>query len=414
MTYFTQESGPKLYNDLINILLSYRLFPYVISTDIKRMYLRILLKENQRKYQKVLCRFSPQEELKTYTLNTVTFGLSCSPYLALRCVKELATTESKKYPLASERVLSDSYMDDICSSVSSESVAIELQAQLVAMFKTGGFELSKWASNSSALLSRIPDEDKLESCLSWDDSSFKVLGLSWHPVTDTFAYEVNVKSTECTKRNVLKLTASIFDVLGLLAPVTLYANLLIKHLWQQNIGWDEKPPEHIQNVWRVFQQELTLLSSLSFRRHIDVFSDSHVTLVGFGDASEKAYACVIYSVVKSPQGEVMTNLVCAKSKVSPLKTLSIPRLELCAARLLSKLIKQVADTYSPRVKINKIVCLSDSKVVLDWVRSPYYRWNQFVSNRVAKIQENVGSDSFHHIAGKENVSDCVSRGMLPR
>ncbi|KAL1447844.1 hypothetical protein WDU94_002711 [Cyamophila willieti] len=406
-------TGPKLYNDLFNILLSYRLFPFVISTDIKRMYLRILLKENQRKYQKVLCRFSPQEELKTYTLNTVTFGLSCSPYLALRCVRELATTESEKYPLASERVLSDSYMDDICSSVSTESEAIELQAQLVAMFKTGGFELSKWASNSSTLLSKIPDEDKLESCLSWDDSSFKVLGLSWHPVTDTFAFEVNVKSTECTKRNVLKLTASIFDVLGLLAPVTLYAKLLIKHLWQQNIGWDDKPPEHIQNLWQVFQQELTLLSTLSFHRHIDVLSDSDVTLVGFGDASERAYACVIYSVVKSPHGEILTNLICAKSKVSPLKTLSIPRLELCAALLLSKLIKLVADTYSPRVNINKIVCLSDSKVVLDWVRSPPHRWNQFVSNRVAKIQDNVGAESFHHIAGKENVSDCVSRGMLP-
>ncbi|KAI5715899.1 hypothetical protein M8J77_024346 [Diaphorina citri] len=406
-------TGPKLYNDLFNILLSFRLFPYALTTDIRKMYLQILVSEDQRKYQKVLCRFSPQEELQTYTLNTVTFGLACSPYLALRCVKELASMERENYPLASERVQVDSYMDDICSSVSSESEACELQSQLVAMFKTGGFQLSKWASNSSTLLSRIPDEDKLESCLKWDDSSLKVLGLMWHPVTDSFSFEVNIKTTVCTKRNVLKLTASIFDVLGLLAPVTLYAKLLIKYLWQENIGWDSTPPAYIQDVWNVFQQELSLLSNMSFNRHIDVYLDSDVTLVGFGDASEKAYACAIYSVVKSPHGEVLTNLICAKSKVSPLKTLSIPRLELCAALLLSKLMKLVVDTYSARVKIKQIFCLSDSKVVLDWVRSPPYRWNQFVSNRVSKIQENVSAECFHHIAGKENISDCVSRGMLP-
>lgn len=106
-------TGPKLYNDLFNILLSFRLFPYAITIDIKKMYLQILVNKEQRKCQKILCRFSPQERIKTYTLNTVTFGLACSPYLALRCVEELANTESEKYPLACERVLVDSYMDDI-------------------------------------------------------------------------------------------------------------------------------------------------------------------------------------------------------------------------------------------------------------------------------------------------------------
>lgn len=143
-------------------------------------------------------------------------------------------------------------------------------------------------------------------------------------------------------------------MLGLLAPVTLYAKLLIKYLWQEKIGWDDKPPLHIQEMWGVFQEELSLLSTMSFKRHIDVFSDSLVTtLVGMGDASEKSYGCCIYSVVETPQGDVLTNLICAKSKVSPLKTLSIPRLELCAALLLSKLMKLVVDNYSSRVKIDR-------------------------------------------------------------
>lgn len=297
--------------------------------------------------------------------------------------------------------------------MSDEREACVLQSQLVGLFESGGFQLSKWASNSSVVLSQISDEDKLDSCLKWDDSSLKVLGLSWHPVTDTFAFEVNNKTTECTKRNVLRLTASIFDVLGLLAPVTLYAKLLIKYLWQSNIGRDEKPPAQIVEMWNTFQQELFLLSTMSFPRHINVFKDSVVTLVGMGDASEKAYGCCIYSVVQTSPGHVLTSLITAKSKVSPLKIISIPRVELLAAVLLSKLMKLLVDTYSTRVKIDKVFCLSDSKVVLDWIRSPSYRWNQFVANRVAKIQENVSVESFHHIAGTENVSDCVSRSMLP-
>lgn len=258
-------TGPNLYNDLFSILLSFRLFPVALTADIKKMYLQIFIAEEHRKYQKIIFRSNPNEELSTYQLNTVTFGLASSPYLAMRCLHELVTQEGAQYPLASPVVTNNSFMDDICCSVASESEAIDLQSQLVAMLQAGGFQLSKWASNSSLLLSKIEDKDKLESCLKWDDSSLKVLGLAWYPVQDAFGFQVNVEHQVCTKRNVLSLTASIFDVLGLLAPVILYAKLLIKYLWQLNIGWDATPPEHIQVLWK--QTELPLLAQMSFQRH---------------------------------------------------------------------------------------------------------------------------------------------------
>lgn len=406
-------TGPNLYNDLFSILLSFRLFPVALTADIKKMYLQILLEEEHRKYQKILFRSNPEEELKTYTLNTVTFGLSPSPYLAMRCLHELATQEGTKYPKASQVVRQNSFMDDICCSVPSESEAIELQSQLVNMLQAGGFQLSKWASNSSSLLSKIEDEDKLESCLKWDDTSLKVLGLAWYPVQDAFAFQVNVKEEVCTKRNVLSLTASIFDVLGLVAPVVLYAKLLIKFLWQLNIGWDAAPPEHIQMLWKQFQTELPLLAQLSFQRHTNMDLNSKLILVGFSDSSEKGYGCAIYARVTSPRGTIRVNLLCARSKVCPLRTVSLARLELCSSLLLAKLMRVVLDNFSQKVEITEYYCLSDSKVTIDWIRSPAYKWKTFIANRVAKIHDSVEAKSFYHIPGIENVSDCITRGMTP-
>ncbi|KAI5748201.1 hypothetical protein M8J77_022994 [Diaphorina citri] len=408
------HTGPKLYNELLTILLSFRLFEVAFTTDIKKMYLQILVHPDHRKYQKIVFRPTPGEPLRSFALNTVTFGLTPSPFLALRCVQELTKQEAQNFPLACERVKNDSYMDDVCSSVPSEEIALQTQQQLTGMFKSAGFELSKWASNSKSLLCNIPDENQLETCVQWNsDSSLKVLGLQWHPVDDVFIFQVNVSERPCTKRNVLKLTASIFDVLGLVAPVTLYAKLFIKRLWVLKLDWDTSPPSELQELWNTFQSELPLLSGMSFPRHIGVDLVSDVVLVGFGDASEKAYACAVYARVQSQQGDISVNLICAKSKVSPLKSLSIPRLELCAALLLSKVMRLCLDTYQSRVKIREYYCLSDSKVTIDWVRSPACRWNTFVANRVAKIQENVGSECFHHVAGTENISDCASRGMTP-
>lgn len=408
------HTGPKLYNDLIFILLSFRLFQVALMTDIKKMYLQILVQQDDRKFQKILFRSSPTEPLQSYTLNTVTFGLTPSPYLALKCVQELTKQEAQKFPLACERVRTDSYMDDVCSSVPSEESAVQLQQELIGLFKSGGFELSKWASNSKAVLCNVPNENKIQNCIEWDnDVSLKVLGLKWNPVNDVFVFQVNVTERLCTKRNVLKLTASIFDVLGLLTPVTLYAKLFIKKLWSIKLDWDDAPPTELQEMWVKFQCELKLLEGMSFSRHIGISPSYEVILVGTCDASQVAYGCNIYARVQSPSGDVTVSLICGKSKLSPMTSPSLPRLELCGLVLLSKLMKLVLKTYEPRVEISKFYCLSDSKVTIDWVKSPAYRWNTFVANRVAKIHENVGKDCFHHIPGIENPSDCASRGLTP-
>ena len=406
--------GQNLQSDIFNILLNIRVFRIAFFADIRQMYLCIIVQNSDRKYQRILYRFSPDEEIKIYEFTRVTFGLRSSPFLALRTVRQLANDERDNFPLAAPLVERDIYMDDLASSVSSDDEAVLTATQLINMFKRGGFDLVKWNSNSSELLKNIPASHRQQESVCFDvDDTFKILGLRWHPATDNFDFVISPPSSVCTKRAILSATARLYDVLGLVGPVTLFSKLLIKELWLLKLDWDDIPPDNIINLWQQYINQLPLLSRLQFPRHVGIEKDSRVSLVAFADASEKAYGCVIYLHVTNDKQSPIVTLVCSKSRVAPVKTVTLARLELCALVLLSKLVRIVYDTLSARHIIDGIYAFSDSEVALCWVCSSPHRFNTFVANRISQCQSLLSSDNFYHIAGCENPADCVSRGLLP-
>jgi hypothetical protein len=406
--------GPNLQSDLFQVLLNFRLFPVAFCADVKQMYLQIRVHPEFRKFQRILYRFNPGDPLQLFEFERVCFGLSVSPYLALRTIQQLAADEGPQYPCAAELIKrGDYYMDDVASSAKSEEIAAETVVQLIDMFKAGGFDLMKWSSNSSKLLKALPEEYLHPSWVKFDDgSSQKVLGIKWEPRSDSFSFEVNSNPERCTKRNILSVVARLWDILGFAAPVILYAKLMIKQLWLEKVDWDQTPPSAIIDAWTNFVRELPLLSEMRIPRHVGVTSSCTISLLAFADASEKAYGTVLYLQVTTEQG-ISVRLVCAKSKVAPVKNVSLARLELCAAHLMSKLIRVVRDHYGSRILIGRIYAFSDSTVTLHWIHSSPHRWKIFVANRVAKIQKNLTPDCFFHVSGKENPSDCLSRGLTP-
>lgn len=407
-------AGPVLQADLLNILLNLRLFAIAITADVKAMYLRIAVHPDDRPLQRILYRFHDDQELKILQFSVLPFGLKCSPFVAIRTIQQLCKDEGHDLPLASKILSSSIYTDDIVSSISSTALAIDAAHQLITMFSRGDFQLTKWSSNSSEVLRAIPESLRLSHSVDLSkDPTLKVLGLRWFPDEDYFAFQVNPDDRPCTKRNILSSIARLFDVLGLVAPMILYAKLLIKDLWLAKIGWDDVPPNRIVRKWDQFQAELPHISQLKFNRHIGVVESSKVSLVGFADASEKAYGGAVYAHVVKPDGGIAISLICAKSKVAPLKVISLARLELCAALLLSVLIKRVFDLYSARHAIEAVVAFSDSTVTLSWIHSSPHRWHTYVANRIAKIQENLSAEHFFHVKGSENPSDCLSRGLTP-
>lgn len=412
----TLFAGPKLHQNLSSILLRFRIYPYVFVCDIKQMYCQILIKPEYRKYQRFLWRFSTDESIKEYHLNRVTFGVSSAPYLALRTLKELAAFERNNHPLAAKVLDESVYVDDCVAGAESVKDILKLQQELISLLEKGGFELRKWASNCSELLSAVKAIDpQMPLTFDSDGPNFvKVLGLQWHPQNDIFSYCYTPINVPCTKRNILSQIARIFDPVGFLSPMIFLAKRILQLLWLSKSDWDEIPSHEIVKTWEKITSELSEISKIRIPRLMSCLgSTTRVEVHGFCDASSCGYGCAVYFRSISSNGQTECSLVAGKSRVSPLKIVSLPRLELCAAYLLADLLTFVISSYEKLLTIDAVYAWSDSQVTLAWILSSPHRWKTFVANRVARIQELIPSSSWKYVPTDLNPADCASRGLTP-
>ena len=406
--------GPKLQDDIQPLLIRFRCPKIAFTGDIQKMYRQILIHPDDCKYQKILWREDTDHHLKTYELKTVTYGTAAAPYIATKCLQQLAEYEKSEFPVAAKLTKRDFYMDDLMSGVNSDEEAIEAYEQLHTRMKRGGFELRKWASNSQKLLDRIPlalRETQVKLTFQ-EDEAVKTLGLFWHPAEDYFSFTIQRDGRNITtKREILSEISKIFDPLGLLGPVIVPGKILLQKIWSQSISWDSELPTDLLKIWNSFYQELKSIENLKIPRVVAGVEPKIIELHGFCDASEAAYGAVIYmkSINKNKSCDV--SLITSKTRVAPLKKLSIPRLELCSAVLLSKLMKLVKTAI--KIPVARIAAWSDSTVTLAWINGDPNRWKTFVANRVTEIQESIEPNCWQHVKSKENPADCSSRGLKP-
>jgi hypothetical protein len=168
--------GPKLQNDLFDIIIRFRTHQYVFTADINKMYRQIIVTEQHRKYQTIWWRESPDIPIREYQLATVTYGLNCAPFLAIRCLQQLAEKEEDKYSAAYPALLNDFFMDDALTGANSIEETNQIREQLTRLLASGGFELRKFAANPDQLL---PDLNNADSHLTNFDKNgvTKILGL---------------------------------------------------------------------------------------------------------------------------------------------------------------------------------------------------------------------------------------------
>ncbi|GFS93596.1 integrase catalytic domain-containing protein [Trichonephila clavipes] len=142
-------------------------------------------------------------------------------------------------------------------------------------------------------------------------------------------------------------------------------------------------------------------------------ADNNVRIVlqGFADASEAAYGAVVYLQCFLHNGVAKVSILASKSRVAPIRVISIPRLELCACVLLAQLVKKIRSTL--RLNISDIVLHTDSTIALAWLNTPANRLKTFVANRVAKVQELTEGFQWNHVPSVLNPADLVSRGLRP-
>ncbi|GBM07762.1 hypothetical protein AVEN_83652-1, partial [Araneus ventricosus] len=267
-------------------------------------------------------------------------------------------------------------------------------------------KLHKWRTNASNLRSNISEEK--EYCFSCS-SETKALGILWDHLTDCFSFKV-LPSPQNTKRAVLSNIARIFDPLGLLGPVITVAKIFLQRLWKLKIDWNDSLPEREAEEWERFLNSLHSINQLCIPRHVLCEFPEKLEVHGFADASERAYGAVVY--LKSSAGERnCVRLLCSKSRGAPLKSISVPKLELCAALLLARLVKRVLCAI--KLEINDIYLWSDSTIVLAWIQHEPWELKTFVANRIAAIQELTKKEQWFHVSSGNNPADALSRGLAP-
>lgn len=408
--------GPVVQPDLISVILRFRSFQYAITADITKMYRQVNVKSKYQPLQRILWRNNPNEDIKCLQLSTVTYGTASASFLATRTLLQLVRDEGERFPLASQALEENSYVDDVLTGANDLHVAKCLQVELVNLLQKGCFVLHKWCSNSEEILVNVPPEKRElgNVNLAGNADAIKTLGLIWEPRTDVFRISFSIDEFRLggTKREILSCIARIFDPIGFVAPVTVYAKIVMQMIWKENLPWDDTAPEEILRLWRPFFKRLETLKEIKIPRCILGSKLINIQLHGFADASTKAYGACVYIRTTKSNGTISTNLVCAKSKVAPLKPATLPRLELCAAVLLSRLVQKV------RLSFNSLTfdthLWSDSTIALCWIKSDPARWHVFVANRVAEIQDLTSKEKWRHVSSDDNPADLVSRGVEPQ
>lgn len=404
-------AGPTIQPKLFNTLLRFRFFKVALSGDICKMYRCVKVSYPDDYLQCILWRENAYEDIKVYKLNTVTYGTKPAAFLAIRAMHQLTYDEEHNFPLGADIVRRDFYVDDMISGGDSVDDVIKIRQQVTNLLQKGNFVIRKWCSNDSSALDGISSLD-CEQFLKFHDGTdvTKTLGLVWNPKTDSFifSFSPSLNGNIVTKRSVLSAIARLYDPLGLIGPIITKAKVFMQILWKHNLHWDESLPQELHTAWVDFISKFSIVDSFIFPRFVSM-PKAVVQIHAFCDASLSAYGVCVYARSEL-NGVVKINLLCSKSRVSPLKTLTVPKLELSAALLLAELVNNVIDSFSEKYEVH---CWSDSMVVLSWLREESSNFNVFVANRVSRIQTLTNQMTWHHVPTDLNPADILSRGASP-
>ncbi|XP_036317473.1 uncharacterized protein LOC118732444, partial [Rhagoletis pomonella] len=377
--------GPTIQPPLFDILLRFRTFKIALTADIAKMYRCVRMSHPDNFLQCIIWRDNPNEDFCIFKLDTVTYGTKPASFLAIRAMQQLGRDGALVYPVGAETIHHGFYVDDMIFGADSVDEAKVVLNQTKKLLTLGNFHLRKWCSNDDRVLADIGGNDR-QDFLTFDDgaSITKTLGLVWDPKLDVFIFSFSpfATPTKVTKRTILSAIARLYDPLGLIGPVVAKAKIFLQHLWKEKLHWDESPPQALQEEWLEICNQYKLVARFSFDRYL-IMPEADLQIHGFCDASIAAYGACIYIRAES-DGHILTNLLCSKSRVAPLKALTVPKLELSGALLLAELIAKVVS--ATHFKGKKVFCWSDSTIVLSWLRNEPANFNVFVANRINAIQ----------------------------
>ena len=410
------DTGPPLNPDIVEILIRFRRWPIAMTSDITKAFLQISVNKSDRDVHRflLLAMIDGKPVVRHMRFTQLPFGNTASPFLLNATIRHHLSLYPES-PIIKELV-DNMFVDNWLSGGDTLEEAFTNHKVALEIFGHANMPLTQWHSNSKDLSSNFDELAKLDESRSMVVS---VLGMSWLPSSDCFSFEsfiYNNVEIVATKRALLSVIAKLFDPLGFLSPFVMHAKILFQDCWRLGIDWNDPLPQHLKTRFIEWISDCKYLRDYHFNRCY--FPDlkwttlEQVELHAFGDASEKGFGCTIYMKIWDPHSGIFrTSFVAAKSRVAPIKKVTLPRLELLAALLTARFIKFVIKAL--RLNSNTTYyCWSDSKVTLSWIKGNPYDWKMFVANRVTEIQNLTSPSNWFYCPGSENPADLITRGLL--
>lgn len=409
--------GPDLLQSLFGVLLRFRQRPIAVVADIKEMFLQVKIRAEDRDSLRFLWRGDQRtENPRAYRMTSVIFGAACSPSSAIYVKNTNAAAFKEEFPEATLAVERNHYMDDYLHSFQTEGEAIRIAGEVDAIHRKAGFELRGWASNRPGVARKLARGGIESKEVELGSKEEKTLGLRWFTEKDEMGFRsslrnlpedvANLKRTP-TKREVTSAVMSTFDPMGLASPVLIQGKKLLQDIWRSGVGWDEEVAPEEEASWGDYLKSLQLLRDLRIPRCI-ARTSTEGELHVFTDASEVAYSCAVYwRQSHGRQHDVA--LLAGKARVTPLKPVSIPRLELQAALLGTRLARSVEEELD--IKPTKKIYWTDSSTVLSWIKSDPRTFKPFVAHRLAEIEDTSKPQEWRWVPTAHNPADDATRAI---
>ncbi|XP_060801917.1 uncharacterized protein LOC132902105 [Amyelois transitella] len=427
--------GPDLLQSLLGIMLRFRENPVGVIGDIKDMFLRIKIRKEDMHAFRFLWRENTSEPVKEYVMTSLIFGANCSPFVA-QYVNQFKNTErfEKEFPDAVQAIRKNQYMDDYIDSLPDVSSAVKMVNDILYINQQGGFLMRNWLSNSVDVLRGTPKETLNEKAVKFniEGQSERTLGLLWYPATDMLGFdlsfkriphEVFEKERKPTKRELLRIIMSIYDVHGFLGPFIIQGKIIMQETWKSDIKWDEPVSDEMFTSFRNWLEQLQTLNRISIPRwyfrvspysaaseaqtRADTAALYTLQLHLFCDASPSAYAAVAYWRKENSDGSVQVSFVASKSRLAPIKGVTIPRLELQGALLGCRLADTIKSEH--RFKVDKTFYWTDSTTVLHWIRNENKKYKPFIANRLGEICNTSTISEWNYVPSGCNPADLASK-----
>jgi hypothetical protein len=414
--------GPKKQRELPGILLRFRMGKIVVAADIKKMFHQFQVREEDRKFQRFLWRDGEDDrEPDIYEFDCLVFGTTDAPFKSIQTTDDHVGSFEKEYPETVDSILENIFVDDVLEARGTVDDAWKFITEAKAILAKGSLHLYKFVSNSAELLQRLsPDERGSDDILTLtefnedeEDNATSALGVQYAPRGDCFqfkGFEVLVDEKTPTKRTITSKMARLWDPMGYIGPFSVRAKLIARDCWLAGTDWDEKPPDDVIAKWDKWLSEVQHLKNISIPRNVDTHKEIHLReLHCLTDASMQAMCACVYLRTVYQNNEIEVRLLMAKTRVAPIKTQTLPRLELIGCVMGARLSEYVSREikFDPKATI----FWSDSKTALQWINKEAASWKCFVAARVRQIQELTEAKQWNHVAGVLNSSDMGSRGF---